>query len=110
MQTVPCKPLLEVPLRCIPGHLRMHPAHINLCGCASTDRGRRVRQVPYRPRLEEEVGGDPHATYAYVAADAAAKEKGTEQGAEVCSHVLVCVTSSMCGVLRTVIHRCSQCW
>ena len=40
-------------------------------------------QVQYRPRLEEEVGGDPHATYAYIAADAAAKEKGTEPGAEV---------------------------
>lgn len=29
------------------------------------------------------MGGDPHATYAYIAADAAAKEKGTEPGAEV---------------------------
>jgi len=39
--------------------------------------------VPYRPRLEEEVGGDPHATYAYITADVAAKEKGTEPGSEV---------------------------
>ncbi len=70
-----------------------------------------MRQVPYRPRLEEEVGGDPHATYAYVAADAAAKEKGTEQGAEVCSHVLLQVTSSTCAVLSTVFHLCcSHCW
>ncbi len=29
------------------------------------------------------MGGDPHATYAYIAADADAKEKGTEPGAEV---------------------------
>ena len=40
-------------------------------------------QVPYRERQEEEPGGDPHATYAYVAADAAAKAARTELGAEV---------------------------
>jgi hypothetical protein len=38
----------------------------------------KVLQEPYRKRLEEEEGGDTHATYAYVAAEAAAKEAGVE--------------------------------
>lgn len=63
-------------------------------------RGRACLQVQYRPRLEEEVGGDPHATYAYIAADAAAKEKGTEPGAEVPSSAAVAV---YCRVLDAVI-------
>jgi hypothetical protein len=42
-----------------------------------------VRQVAYRERQEEEGGGDPHATYSYVAAEAAAKAAGSEMGSEV---------------------------
>jgi len=44
-------------------------------------RGTKTRciwQAPYRKRLEEEEGGDTHATYAYVAAEAGAKEAGME--------------------------------
>ena len=40
-------------------------------------------QVAYRERQEEEPGGDPHASYAYAAANASAKAVGTEPGAEV---------------------------
>ena len=40
-------------------------------------------QAPYKPRRPEEEGGDTHATYAYVAADAAAKDRGTDLIGEV---------------------------
>jgi hypothetical protein len=40
-------------------------------------------QVPYKPYLEEEPGGDPQATYAYTAADVGAKQRGVYEGAEV---------------------------
>ncbi len=43
-------------------------------------------QVAYRERQEEEPGGDPHASYAYAAANAGAKAAGTELGAEVPWH------------------------
>jgi hypothetical protein len=42
-----------------------------------------VLQVPYKPWLEEEPGGDPQATYAYTAADVGAKQRGVYEGAEV---------------------------
>ena len=76
--------------------------------------GQGGRQVPYRPRLEEEVGGDPHATYAYIAADAAAKEKGTEPGAEVlrallqgqdCAAIFVV---DMCGLMASRRNQAEQ--
>ncbi|GAB4813518.1 hypothetical protein N2152v2_000564 [Parachlorella kessleri] len=41
------------------------------------------RQVPYRPFLPEEEGGEPHASYAYALADAMAKARGTMEGHEV---------------------------
>ncbi|KAK9839426.1 hypothetical protein WJX81_001424 [Elliptochloris bilobata] len=69
-------PLQKVPLRATPHRVAFY-AEARLYALLTS------RQVPYKPRLEEEVGGDPHATYAYIAADAAAKEKGTELGAEV---------------------------
>ena len=37
------------------------------------------RPGPYRPRLPEEPGGDPHASYAYAAADASALKTGREE-------------------------------
>ncbi|CAL8463354.1 g2888 [Coccomyxa elongata] len=41
------------------------------------------RQVPYREHQEEATDGDPHASYSYICADAAAKASGIEPGAEV---------------------------
>ena len=43
-------------------------------------------QVPWKQRMAEEEGGDPHAAYAYAAANAAAKRQGQDLGCEVCSH------------------------
>ncbi len=40
-------------------------------------------QVPYREHQEEANDGDPYASYSYICADAAAKARGTELGAEV---------------------------
>lgn len=45
-------------------------------------------QAPYRPHLPEEEGGEPHASYAYAAATAAAKQRSLEHSAEV-SHPVV---------------------
>lgn len=40
-------------------------------------------QGPSRPHLPEEDGGNPQASYAYAAASADAKQRGTERSAEV---------------------------
>lgn len=40
-------------------------------------------QAPYKPFLPEEEGGEPHASYAYAAADAAAKHRGMLYAHEV---------------------------
>ncbi|KAK9800221.1 hypothetical protein WJX73_000021 [Symbiochloris irregularis] len=41
------------------------------------------QEGPSRPHLPEEDGGNPQASYAYAAASAAAKHRGTERSAEV---------------------------
>ena len=48
------------------------------------------QQAKYKPHLEEEIGGDPHATYAYASADAAAKlvNKDTVGELRLIRHVL----------------------
>ena len=40
-------------------------------------------QAPYQKRLPEEEGGDTQATYAYAASEAGAKEKNSEELAQV---------------------------
>ena len=44
-------------------------------------------QAPWKQRMAEEEGGEPHAAYAYVAANAAAKRRGQDLGCEVNSSV-----------------------